>query len=419
MENEKIDRRVIQILRWSILLQVALLAISTFSPRAPFRGRPSDFELDPVSLGAILLMPAILGLLYIKKIASRINKTSFLIILYALALITISARQYFSFNIGRMDFSPQRFMAFRWDAIFFLIIPVVFIAWQYSMREVIIFSLVITVAENLPPLIQGNTEEIIFTLINFLGSLARAGIFIIVGWIENRLVTLLRVQKDDLIQANRKLRKYALSAEKLAQTQERNRLARELHDTLAHTLSSTAVQLEAAKALFDLKPEQSKEMLSQTLKNTKNGLVETRRALADLRSSELESFGLSQAIRNMANSAAQRGGFSVNFSMDKDLDMLPEDITHCLYRTAQESLENILRHATASIVSISLLPDANTITLTIRDDGTGFDVSDIRKDHFGIRGMRERVEMLGGRLTIKSQSGSGTQVLVELEREND
>ena len=419
MENEKIDRRVIQILRWSILLQVALLAISTFSPRAPFRGRPSDFELDPVSLGAILLMPAILGLLYIKKIASRINKTSFLIILYALALITIAARQYFSFNIGRMDFSPQRFMAFRWDAIFFLIIPVVFIAWQYSMREVIIFSLVITVAENLPPLIQGNTEEIIFTLINFLGSLARAGIFIIVGWIENRLVTLLRVQKDDLIQANRKLRKYALSAEKLAQTQERNRLARELHDTLAHTLSSTAVQLEAAKALFDLKPEQSKEMLSQTLKNTKNGLVETRRALVDLRSSELESFGLSQAIRNMANSAAQRGGFSVNFSMDKDLDMLPEDITHCLYRTAQESLENILRHATASIVSISLLPDANTITLTIRDDGTGFDVSDIRKDHFGIRGMRERVEMLGGRLTIKSQSGSGTQVLVELEREND
>jgi signal transduction histidine kinase len=419
MQKEKIDQRVVQILRWSILLQVALLAISTFSPRAPFRGRPSEFELDPVSLIAILLMPAILGLLYIKKIASRIDKTSFLIILYALALITIAARQYFSVNIGRMNFPPQRFSAFRWDAIFFLIIPLVFIAWQYSMREVIIFSLVITIAENLPPLIQGNTDEIIFTLINLLGSLARAGIFIIVGWLENRLVTLLRVQQDELIQANRKLRKYALSAEKLAQTQERNRLARELHDTLAHTLSSTAVQLEAAKALFDREPEQSKEMLSQTLKNTRNGLVETRRALADLRSSELESFGLSQAIRNIASSAAQRGGFTVDFSIDKDLDMLPEDITHCLYRTAQESLENILRHATASAVSISLMPEANKITFSIKDNGTGFDSSEIRKDHFGIRGMRERVEMLGGELSIDSQPGSGTQVFVELVREND
>jgi len=419
MQKEKIDQRVIKILRWAVLLQVALLANSTFSPRALFHSRPVKFGLDPISLTVILLMLAILGLLFMEKIASRINKSSFLIILYALALITIVARQYYSVNIGRLDFPQKRFFAFRWDAIFFLIIPLVFIAWQYSMREVIIYSLVITFAENFLPLIQGKTDEFLYLLVNFLGSIGRAGIFIIVGWIENRLVMLLRVQQDELKQANRKLRKFALSAEKLAQTQERNRLARELHDTLAHTLSSTAVQLEAAKALFDREPEQSKEMLSETLKNTKNGLVETRRALADLRSSELESFGLTRAIQNMANSAAQRGGFTVDFSMDKDLDMLPEDITHCLYRTAQESLENILRHASASSVSISLLSEADKINLSIRDNGSGFDSSAIKKDLFGIRGMRERVEMLGGTLSIDSQPGSGTQVLVELEREND
>jgi signal transduction histidine kinase len=419
MKKEKIDQRVVKILRWSILLQVAFIAVSTFSPRAHFRGRPSGYEIDPVSLIPIFLMAGIAGMLFIKKIASNINKKSFLIIQYALALSTVVARQYFSFSIGRMDFPIQRFSSFRWDAIFFLIIPVVFIAWQYSMREVLVYSLVMTIAETLPSLIQGNADEIIFTLVNFLGSLARAGIFIIVGWIENRLVTLLRTQQDELRQANRKLRKYALSAEKLAQTQERNRLARELHDTLAHTLSSSAVQLEAIKVLFDRDPDQARDMISQTLENTKDGLVETRRALADLRSSELESFGLNQAIRNMANSAAQRGGFNIKFSMDKDLDMLPEDITHCLYRTAQESLENILRHANASTVSISLVSEENKVNLVIKDNGTGFQESDIQKEHFGIRGMRERVEMLGGELTIDSDPGSGTNVLVELVREND
>ncbi len=140
-----------------------------------------------------------------------------------------------------------------------------------------------------------------------------------------------------IAEANLKLQKYALTSEKLAQTQERNRLARELHDTLAHTLSSTSVQLEAIKALFDRNPEQAKAMLAQTLDNTKSGLAETRRALVDLRSSELEAYGLTQALRNVFQSASERGGFKVEFHLEKKLDVLPDEISHTIYRTAQES----------------------------------------------------------------------------------
>ena len=222
-----------------------------------------------------------------------------------------------------------------------------------------------------------------------------------------------------LVGANKQLRKYALANEKLVQTQERNRLARELHDTLAHTLSSVSVQLEATKALFDRDPAEAKKMLGQTLVNTKDGLTETRRTLVDLRSSELESYGLTQAIRNMGKSASERGGFKINYHLDKGMDVLSDEIGHCLYRVTQEALENTLRHANAKNVSINLLFDEDAIKLQITDDGIGFNTKEVKKEHLGIRGMRERVEMLGGTFAIESDPNSGTEITAVLEREDD
>ncbi|MCJ7518505.1 MAG: sensor histidine kinase, partial [Anaerolineaceae bacterium] len=260
---------------------------------------------------------------------------------------------------------------------------------------------------------------VFFAAANFLGSFARSGIFIIVGWIENRLVMLQRSQHEQLIEANQKLREYALASEKLAQTQERNRLARELHDTLAHTLSSSSVQLEAIKALFDRDPAEAKKMLSKTLENTKNGLAETRRALIDLRSSELEAYGLTQAIKNVISSAADRAGFNAEFHLEKELDMLPEDITHCLYRCAQEAMENTLQHANAKKVSVNLKAEGDDVIMSIHDNGKGFDPQEPDKEHLGIRGMRERVEILGGTLVIESAKKLGTEIKVTLKRNHD
>jgi signal transduction histidine kinase len=277
----------------------------------------------------------------------------------------------------------------------------------------------IVLAEAISLFFPNDDIDLFFTIANIFGAIARSVILAIVGWIENQLVTLQRNQHVQLVEANKQLRKYALANEKLAQTQERNRLARELHDTLAHTLSSVAVQLEATKALFDRNPAEAKKMLGQTIKNTKGGLTETRRTLVDLRSSELENYGLTQAIRNMGNSTAERGGFKIVFHLEKGMDVLSDEIGHCLYRITQEALENTLRHANAENVSINLLFDEDTINLQVIDDGKGFDTKQVKKEHLGIRGMRERAEMLGGTFIVDGVPGSGTKVTAIFEREND
>lgn len=375
--------------------------------------------IDFISIAPILLMALILLLLSFKGIQSRITKPIFFITLNVLALTTIFSRQIISADSMKGFRSLMPLPNFRWDMIFFLIIPLMFIAWQYTMREVIFYCILIVLAEAVPLFFPDGERDLFFAVANIISDIARSVILAIVGWIQNQLVTLQRGQHAQLADANKQLRKYALTNEKLAQTQERNRLARELHDTLAHTLSSVSVQLEATKALFDRDPEGAKKMLGQTIANTKNGLTETRRTLVDLRSSELESYGLTQAIRNVGKSAAERGGFKITFHLDKGMDILSDEIGHCIYRTTQEALENTLRHAIAKNVSVNLFFEEDAIKLEVIDDGQGFDTTEVTKEHLGIRGMRERVEMLGGTITVESTVEHGTKVTAALEREND
>ena len=262
---------------------------------------------------------------------------------------------------------PRQGLNIRWEwgLVFFLIIPLVFIAWQYSMREVVVYCILIVVAEIIPLFFPGTYNNPFINIMNIFSDIVRSLAFWVVGWIEHQLVSVQRDQQAQLVEANQKLRDYALTSEKLAQTQERNRLARELHDTLAHTLSSVSVQLEATKALFDRDAHKAKDMLDESIANTRSGLKETRRTLFDLRASELETLGLVQSIRNLGMSAAERAGFEINFDLDKTMDILPEDISHCLYRTAQEALENIVRHASAKNVSLVLGSEDGQLTLRI------------------------------------------------------
>jgi signal transduction histidine kinase len=417
MKKEIIDQRVLRTLRWSLIVQIFFLIQSSFSPRVYNLREGIRPEIDALSIAPILIMVLILVLLSFKWVQGKITKPVFFVILNILALTTIFSRQIITTDSFRGKAPMGSISLFRWDMIFFLIIPLVFIAWQYSMREVFFYCLLIIVAEAFPLRRPNDNQELFFMVANTFGDIARSVILAIVGWIENRLVALQRDQHVELIDANKKLRKYALTNEKLAQTQERNRLARELHDTLAHTLSSVSVQLEATKALFDRNPIEAKKMLDQTIDNTKNGLTETRRTLVDLRSSELESYGLAQAIRNAGNSAAERGGFKIVFHMDKDMDVLSDEIGHCLYRTAQEALENTLRHAGAKDVSINLIFEGDVVKLEVIDDGLGFDASKVNKEHLGIRGMKERVEMLDGSISIDSTVGHGTKVTVLIGKE--
>jgi len=237
--------------------------------------------------------------------------------------------------------------------------------------------------------------------------------FMLVGHMIARLVRVQREQRKHLTEANERLAQHAATLEQLTISRERNRLARELHDVLAHTLSGVAVELEGLRATLRRDPEQANALLNHSLQAIREGLTETRRTLQELRAKPLEDLGLALAVQTLAESYASRSDFQLDLNIDHDLGDYPDEVQQSIYRIAQEALANVADHAQALLSQVILKRDQGQIQLVIRDDGCGFD-PDISKDghHYGLLGMRERAEMIGANLSVKSQAGKGTQVLL-------
>lgn len=197
-----------------------------------------------------------------------------------------------------------------------------------------------------------------------------------------------------------------------AQTEERNRLAREIHDTIAQDLSAIAFQLEAAEALLDepVDPERVRRSVAAALDLTRKGLEETRRSVLDLRAAPLEGRTLPAALAALASEVG-----SVTFEAVSVPPSLPAAVEVGLYRITQEALQNALRHAEASRIVIRLEASPDRVRLTVEDDGRGFEVgAEASASRFGLVGMRERARLLGGSFQLESSSGAGTRVTVEV-----
>jgi signal transduction histidine kinase len=168
--------------------------------------------------------------------------------------------------------------------------------------------------------------------------------------------------------------------------------------------------------LWDNKPDDAHVRLLKTIEATRSGLTETRRALQDLRASPLDDLGLALAIRNLATTTALRGGLKLDLHIADRLSTVSSDIEQTVYRTAQEALANVLNHANANNLTVQLGNFNSHLVLTVSDDGAGFDPQThdaVRR--YGIQGMRERAELLGGTLHVESQPGQGTIVTLSIE----
>lgn len=306
--------------------------------------------------------------------------------------------------------TPESFVTWLWRQILFLGILLCLVSWQYSMRQVVLFSVFVTVM-NILLLSQalGFLEWISSSLIILL--LIQLILYVIIGLIVVRVMQTQREQWRQLAEANARLAQHALTVEQLTISRERNRLARELHDVLAHTLSGVAVELEGLRATMRRDPEQATALLDHSLRAIREGLTETRRSLQELRAKPLEDLGLALAIRTLAESYAHRSDFRLELDIDHDLGNLSAEVEQSVYRIAQEALANVADHAQAQNVHVKLKRHNNQTQLIIRDDGCGFDLgSSDHQNHFGLLGMRERAEMIGGKLSVESQVEKGTQV---------
>lgn len=242
---------------------------------------------------------------------------------------------------------------------------------------------------------------IIFTRLVFVASVAVG-----MHW----LVIRQRQQRAALIEANRKLAQYAAAIEQLAVSQERIRLARELHDTLAHSLSGMAVQLEAVDALWEVDPREARQILDQARRASQSGLTEARRSLQALRASPLEDLGLGLAMRVLAKEVAARASLRLDLDVQDHLQNLAPEVEQCIYRVAQEALTNVARHADAKSLRVALRFESGALTLTIADDGRGFDPAAVKRARYGLQGLRERAEMVGAILHVTSSTPEGTLI---------
>ncbi len=295
-----------------------------------------------------------------------------------------------------------------------MFMALVLTAWQYRWRHVVFFTIAMAgvnlllhgvffhppSAPYLPPL----TVLVIQTVS-----------FLLVGYFISTLVSRLRAQHASLEQANQKLVHYAGALEHLTITRERNRLARELHDTLAHALSALSVQLETVKAYFDVDYDTARRLLDNSVQTTRSGLLETRRAMKALRASPLDDLGLLLALREMAEEASSRAGMQLHLSLPGEMAPLSHDVEQVVYRVAQEAVANVAHHANAQNLTLQLMVNEGCVLLLVRDDGLGFNAEENPAvNHYGLAGMRERAHLVGGKLTVDSRPGEGTTISLKI-----
>jgi signal transduction histidine kinase len=196
---------------------------------------------------------------------------------------------------------------------------------------------------------------------------------------------------------------------------ERARLAREIHDTLAQGFVGISSQLDAVAMCLLNDPGAARQYLELARKMARHSLTEARRSVMDLRASALEGQDLAAALHSGMRVWTAGSGVDVEVDVTGQQNALPQEMEQHLLRIAQEAVNNALKHASASKIAIKLHMEARKLYLRIVDNGRGFEERDIFSSgggHFGLMGMRERAERVGGELRLETQPGSGTKVEV-------
>jgi signal transduction histidine kinase len=207
--------------------------------------------------------------------------------------------------------------------------------------------------------------------------------------------------------------------------QERQRMAQEIHDTLAQSFTSIVMQLEAADQVLSQSETDGRNRIQRARETARAGLAEARRLVQALRPSQLENASLTEALARTTRRIMQETDLKIDFTVTGIPSPLHPDVEITLLRALQEGLTNIQKHAGASQVSVTLSYMEDQIALDIQDDGSGFDpevvlrTTDVRQGGFGLKVMRSRVEQLGGEVILESSLGNGTTLAVQIPLETD
>ena len=202
-----------------------------------------------------------------------------------------------------------------------------------------------------------------------------------------------------------------------AQEAERARIARELHDDFSQRLAVQSIELTQLERNLPASEVEERARALKLLKDTKEMSADVRSLSHELHSSRLELVGLVPALRGLCEEIARKYELDVHFAENEVPPILTKHLQLCFFRVAQEALGNVVKHSHAGSARVELYANPNTVSLRISDTGTGFDFDPRRvSDGIGLIGMRERLRLVGGKLSIGSEPGRGTEILAEIPR---
>ena len=207
-----------------------------------------------------------------------------------------------------------------------------------------------------------------------------------------------------------------------ASDHERRIISYEIHDGLAQYLASAIMQLQTHDALKENAPHKAKKAYRTALELVRQAHAESRRLISEVRPPIIDEDGLETAISHLVHEQRRRGGSKIEYHSEVQFSRLPPILENALYRIVNEALTNACKHSKSEKVTVSMIQEGQDVRLEVRDWGIGFNAESVAEGHFGLEGIRQRVRLLGGRLTIETALGSGTlvQVVVPiLERRND
>lgn len=245
-----------------------------------------------------------------------------------------------------------------------------------------------------------------------LGEILTFGLalFFVVRLVKTSLAD--RKMREELAVSHEQLQQYALQVEDLAAVRERNRIARDIHDSLGHALTALNVQLQTAGKLWHNDLDQSRSFLTRAQRLGELAIKEVRQSVGALRADARQEEPLEEAIESLVKDFRQGTGISISTQMTLDTVPSPQ-VIKVIYRIVQEALTNICKHAQATKVNIQLSANPEQVCLVIKDNGRGFRMhSD--PTGFGLHSMRERVTALKGDLHLVTAPGAGCRITVEL-----
>ncbi|WP_027624044.1 sensor histidine kinase [Clostridium lundense] len=228
-----------------------------------------------------------------------------------------------------------------------------------------------------------------------------------------KLYDRLRISEEKLKNANRDLELYASSIEELTLLRERNRLSREMHDSVGHALSTIVIQLGAIERIVEKDQQVAKEVTKELRKFTQNSLNEVRMAVREIKPKEFEDYEGILIIEELIKNFKKLTGVEVRLAFTKEKWPLNADQSFVIYRIIQEFLANSVRHGKATVIQIFMAFDDYKLVVTLKDNGTG---RDSLIEGIGLKSMRERVVEIGGSFDYKTKLGEGFLVRIELDK---